>query len=423
MIEKTNPKAARIFSLLLIIIAASAVYELPYIRYYYYDVMMGALGVTHTQMGTMMSVYGIVAMICYFPGGWLADRFSCRKLLAFSLAGTGLGGLYFMTFPPYVLTLALHAFWGVTTSLTFWAAMIKATRMLGASKEQGKIFGILEGGRGLVPLLYSFPFLAVFNSFAVPELGFRALVSCYSIMTIAVSILIFFFYKPVGESNAQEEQTGAVVKDIIAVVKMPGVWILSLIIFSSYIMYTAQSYITPYLTEMFGQSDSSAAFIGLIRTYFIAIFAAPLAGIFADKIGSTARTLFYAFILILISTITFKLIPASPSYLWPVLIAMVLLAFSVFITRGIYFAAIDALKIPLAYTGAAVGLASFVGYIPETFIYNLIGSWLDNNTGVGGYQIMFTFLVIMAVVGLATSYILVRYVARRTTAQDVKRSN
>lgn len=80
MSEKTNPKFARVFSLLLIIVAASAVYELPYIRYYYYDVMMEALGVTHTQMGTMMSVYGIVAMICYFPGGWLADRLSCRKL-------------------------------------------------------------------------------------------------------------------------------------------------------------------------------------------------------------------------------------------------------------------------------------------------------------------------------------------------------
>ena len=86
-------------------------------------------------------------------------------------------------------------------------------------------------------------------------LGFRALILCYSVMTIAVSVFIFFFYRPVGEAAQPEEKTGAVVKDIITVVKMPGVWILSLIIFSSYIMYTAQSYITPYLTEMFGQSD------------------------------------------------------------------------------------------------------------------------------------------------------------------------
>jgi predicted MFS family arabinose efflux permease len=99
MTEKTNPKVARAFSLLLIIIAASAVYELPYIRYYYYDVMKEALGVSHTQMGTLMSAYGIVAMICYFPGGWLADRISCRKLLAFSLAGTGLGGAVFHDIP------------------------------------------------------------------------------------------------------------------------------------------------------------------------------------------------------------------------------------------------------------------------------------------------------------------------------------
>lgn len=46
-----------------------------------------------------MGIYGAVAMLAYFPGGPLADRFSARKLMAASLIATSLGGVYFATFP------------------------------------------------------------------------------------------------------------------------------------------------------------------------------------------------------------------------------------------------------------------------------------------------------------------------------------
>ena len=44
----------------------------------------------------------------------------------------------------------LYAYWGVTTILLFWAAMIRATREWGGASQQGRAFGILDGGRGAV---------------------------------------------------------------------------------------------------------------------------------------------------------------------------------------------------------------------------------------------------------------------------------
>ncbi len=65
-----------------------------------------------------VSTCGIAAMVCYFPGGWLADRLSVRKMLTFSFMATSLGGLYFSTFPSYLGAIGLHIYWGITTILT-----------------------------------------------------------------------------------------------------------------------------------------------------------------------------------------------------------------------------------------------------------------------------------------------------------------
>ena len=109
--------------------------------------MQEAFGFSKTQMGILMSVFGFVSMITYFPGGWLADRFAPRKLITVALLATGLAGFVFSTFPPFEICVLLHGFWGFTTGCIFWAAMIKATRRWGSREEQGRAFGILEGGR------------------------------------------------------------------------------------------------------------------------------------------------------------------------------------------------------------------------------------------------------------------------------------
>lgn len=409
--DEKKAKLKKYSILLLLIIAGSAIYELPYIRYSYYDIMMESLGLDHTQMGTLMSAYGIGAMICYFPGGWLADHLSCKKMLTFSLLATGIIGLYFATFPNYKISLILHLLWAITTTLTFWAAMMKATRMLGDSSEQGKMFGILEGGRGLIPMLYGLAILAVFNGLGAATIGFRAVIIGYSVVSILAGILVLLFLS--DPKQEREDKKGSIFQDILQIIKMPSIWLIALIIFSSYIMYTAQSYITPYLTELFQMGVSTAALISLIRTYFIAIFAGPIGGIFADKIGSSTKVLSYAFVVIVLTVGAFWIIPASPRFLSLVIVAMILLAASVFVTRGIYFAALDEVKIPLHLSGTAIGFASLIGFMPEAFVYRVIGKWLDRNPGESGYKIMFGFMFLVGVAGFLACLLLLWKIKRK----------
>ena len=405
----------RILVLLLLILAGGAIYELPYLRYYYYDALQAALELNHTQYGTLMTAYGVTAMICYFPGGWLADKFSCKKLIVFALFATAALGFYFSTFPSYIISLLIHILWGITTSLIFWAAMLKATRMSGGSEIQGKLFGILEGGRGLLPMIWGMAILTLFNYLGGEIAGIRGAILAYSGFTLLAGFLILFFFKErkvEDESDASTEK-GNLKEELLYVLKLPGLWLLAVMIFACYTLYCTQSYITPYFTEMFGAGASLAALIALIRTYFIAIFGGPIAGIWADKIGSTVKVLRIGLLVASISVLAYLIIPARESFLWLATIAMVVLAFSVFLTRGVYFAAIDELAIPLMYTGAAIGLASFIGFIPEAFVYTLVGHWLDSYPGITGYKIMFTYMLIVGLIGFVFSFILIARIKKK----------
>ena len=131
-------------------LSGGAIYNLPYVFEFLYIPMQQAMDLSKTQMGALMGVFGAASIVTYFPGGWLADRISPRKLITFAMITTGSGGFYFATFPSYESLLALHLFWGVTISLVFWSAMIKGTRGWASSSDQGRAFGILDAGRGIV---------------------------------------------------------------------------------------------------------------------------------------------------------------------------------------------------------------------------------------------------------------------------------
>ncbi|REJ86464.1 MAG: MFS transporter, partial [Planctomycetota bacterium] len=134
-----------------IVISGEAIFLLPFVvPRVFRPTLLDVFGITNLELGTAFSLYGIVAMFSYFAGGPLADRFSVRKLMSSALALTSLGGVYVATIPPVFGLRVVYAFWGMSTILLFWAAMIRATREWGGEVRQGTAYGILDGGRGMV---------------------------------------------------------------------------------------------------------------------------------------------------------------------------------------------------------------------------------------------------------------------------------
>ena len=106
--------------------------------------------------------------------------------MALALFLTGAGGFFFASFPDPGKLRFLYGFWGVTTILFFWGALIKYTSLWGGNESQGKAFGYLEAGRGLVASISSSFALLIFIFFTDIENGVQS-------STNAIQNVIFYY--------------------------------------------------------------------------------------------------------------------------------------------------------------------------------------------------------------------------------------
>ncbi|AXU84856.1 transporter [Clostridium sp. HMSC19D02] len=401
MESKNNVK--RFLIIFILAFGTTAMYSLPYMKSSFYDPMQQALSLSHTQIGNLLSLYGLVGMVSYFIGGWFADRFSVRKLITFSLIASGILGFYFSTFPSYSMILLIFVLWGFTTILTFFSASVKVVRMQGSESEQGRIFGFYEGLSGVSGTLISFIGLYFFGKFAEITVGFKYVVWLYSAASIICGILLFFLVEEKKDSGASDE--GLSIKSLLKVVTMPKAWLIGLIIFSTYLVFSSLTYLSPYLSEVYVMPMTLVSALSIIRTYVIKMGASPVAGVITDKVGSSIRVMFVGFILMTVSTAAYLVIPKSTGFIWIAVINMIILSVILFGFRGIYFASVSESNISLETTGAVVGFASFIGFSPDAFYYTIAGNWLDKY-GQTGYTYIFILSVVCAVIGIFATYAL-----------------
>ncbi|MCC0784051.1 MFS transporter [Clostridioides sp. ES-S-0108-01] len=401
MENKSNVK--RFLIIFILAFGTTAMYSLPYMKSSFYDPMQQALALSHTQIGNLLSLYGLVGMVSYFIGGWFADRFSVRKLITFSLIASGVLGFYFSTFPSYTMILLIFVLWGFTTILTFFSASVKVVRMQGSESEQGRIFGFYEGLSGVSGTLISFIGLYFFGKFAEITVGFKYVVWLYSAASIICGILLFFLVEEKKDSGASDE--GLSIKSLLKVVTMPKAWLIGLIIFSTYLVFSSLTYLSPYLSEVYVMPMTLVSALSIIRTYVIKMGASPVAGVITDKVGSSIRVMFVGFILMTVSTAAYLVIPKSAGFIWIAVINMIILSVILFGFRGIYFASVSESNISLETTGAVVGFASFIGFSPDAFYYTIAGNWLDKY-GQTGYTYIFILSVVCAVIGIFATYAL-----------------
>ncbi len=391
-------------------LSGGTIYFLPFLGEVYYLPLQNALGITKTQFGILEMVFGISCLIFCFPGGWLADRVSPKKLITIACISTGIVGFYYATFPSYSVSLAIHAFWGVTTQLTFWSAMIKTTRNWAPANRQGRAFGILEGGRGVVEAVTSSIMLVIFAKLGSGKFGLAWVTVLFSILDILVGVLTWFILEDSIRSQSKERDRIRL-SDVIKVLKMPVVWLISIVILSSYTAYWGLDFFTPYATEVFGMSVVFGGSIAVAKMWFKPIPAAA-AGFLADRIGAS-RAIAWSFLILIVSFALSAAMPGNPALIALVLVNIAVASSAVFASRGVYFALLEEGNIPLALTGTAVGTISVIGYTPDIFMPVLGGVLLDRYPGVTGYRYVFIFVTGMCVVGLLATLIIMRESAKQ----------
>lgn len=391
--------------LIILTTAGSLIYGLPYFRSYYYDAYLEVYHLTNTQMGTFGSIFGVLGAISYLFGGIVADMISPRMIMSVSLILTGAAGLLPLTNPSYGILVLIYLIWGFTSLFAFWPALLKGLRGLAAENEQSKAFGFMEGGRGIVNALHLAITLAIFNFFSKTAgnlAGLNGVITFYSIVVILLGILTFLLMKNDKEQTKKGEKLSF--RQVIDVLKMPAVWILSLILCCTYTMNISMFYFTPYATASFGITATAAAVVTMMTQYIRPISSIG-GGILADRLGRS-KMMFIGFIFMGISTAVLVLFKNVSIPLFIGLCILIYLA--MYLNYGVVFSMMEEGGVPAHVAGTAIGVVCTLGYLPEVICPVLAGHVLDTYTELG-YKYYFMGVAAVMFIGIIALILWNRY--------------
>ena len=410
---KDSPiKKGSFLSILLLILSGEIIFVLPYVlARIFRPTFLEVFDLTNLQLGSLFSVYGVVALLSYVYGGVISDRFQPKNLIASSLIFTALGGLVLAIYPSYFILQVLYGYWGFTTVFLFWGAMIKATRVWGGSDNQGQAFAFLDGGRGLVAASMGSLGVLIFSFFLTNDIdssnlserkeAFRYVILFSSMMVFLTGFLVLIYMEKNKDINEESSESLNSFSNIKKVLKIQSVWLIMIIIISAYIGYKVTDIYSLYASEVMQFNQIEAANVGSLQLYLRPLVCVLIA-LTASK-TSHIRFIVVGFITMLIGSTIFAFGVVQLNMNFVFYFSLVIVATGTYAIRALYFSIMQEGRIPLALTGTAVGLISVVGYTPDIFATPVIGYFLDQYPGITGHQYVFTILVVFSILGLIAS--------------------
>ena len=398
-------KMKRYFQFFLVLLAAGAIFPIIYLRTYYQETMLEVFGISLQQLNSIYSILGIVWVVGYLPSGLLSDKFSAKWLLVVSLLGTALGGFWFAQIPGYNGVVVVYGIWGVFSVFTFWSAHMKIVKLLATKNEEGRFFGILDGGRGVVEALLASLALFIFSrvlgdslELADKRTSIVAVIYMYSIVLTVVAILIGIFVKEEDADRAARESAEKFrFVDIPKLLKNKYLYLHGAIVFLGYAVYWTYYYVGGFLQTNLGALPVTVGTVTVALTWMRPV-GGFVGGYFADKAGKT-NTIATALGGAAVCLVLLAILPVSLAN--GVFFAVaILLAIFLFAIRGTYWSILGDDGFSNARMGTAIGTISLIGYLPDIILPQFNSMLFNTFGGNGGYNAYFISSAVMALIGI-----------------------
>ena len=392
-------------------LAASVIYLAPYLRQVFKTSLLETFELSEAQLGNLSSTYAICSILCYLPGGWLADRVAPRILIIIALFSSAATYAWYATIPGYGSLLVIYGLWGVIGVGILWAAMFKHIRLIAGGDEQGRLFGTLEGARGLFEAMIVSVGAFVFSMFAVRRLGMVSVIVILAVLAALLGVLMLFMK---GATGRQEAEPGDSIHlaDVVLILKQPTIWLMCVILTAVYHLFWGSVEFPSFAeTGGFGMPLAAATALGTVKLW-MRPFGGVLGGMLGDRI-TNVRLMMWLFVAGIACYLYLALVDTRPGLAWTLWLFIVPFGLVVYAARGIFWALLYDCPVPARALGTAIGFVSIVGYSSDAYIPQVsarLHGAFDTGTA---YQLFFAYVAAAAAVGFVAAWLLDRLTRRK----------
>jgi MFS family permease len=309
---------------------------------------------------------------------------------------------------------------GVSTILLWWGCRYKLVRLVSTEDGYSRNIGLSYGFYGAAGFL-----VGLVGTGIIARLGdgspdaFRAFLLFYAVLILVLGVLSLVMIPRFEGEVGSARSAGEVLRDAVRAMANPVVLITAVTVFFVYFFYTGVNYATTYLTYL-GADGTFNNITSVLRQYGVTLLAGPVFGMLAQKAGRPSRVIWTGSAVAAAGIAAMALVPVPDALPAGTGLLVGIAALGVglgFISNGVFGIVSGQLtegKVPLAAFGAATGVVSLVGFLPDTFQSIWFGAILDRATDAGdegtAYPTIFWVLVGSAVIAAGCALGLARYV-------------
>lgn len=377
--------------------------------------MLETWGLTNLDFGVAFATYGITAMVSYLIGGPLADKYHPRHLISASLVLTAVGGIYLALNPSRETLISVYGFFGVSTILLLWGALIKTTHIAGGEDKRALAMALLDSGRGVSA--------AVFASSLVLALALvnrtQALTTFYFMAAGLLLVLAVGIWFALRDFKVEKSFDRISMFLVLKSLHNPNIWLLSLIVLGAYCGYKAIDNYSIYLVDV-KQMDMAHASLLTSFLFWLRPVTTLITGVIADQWHrkDPRGRFFVLFVLLFFGGLSQMLLPFTSNGMVNLSFTIILFSSAfAYALRAVYFSVFGILQVPNHLVGTSIGIVSFVGFLPDVFYGAVTGYLIDTYAGAPGFHLVFNFTAACFFIGAIAVVVLLLRTGRAISDQ------
>ena len=232
---------------------------------------------SYTQLGTFISMYGLLAMLLSVPAGLSAKRFGEKRVLALGLLGVAVGSVL------------LGEAWSIGSAMAFRGLTIFAYRFAFVSvliavaltaplSLRGRTMGVVGATSAMASVIGS-----PLGGALVREFTWRTAILGYAGMAAVGAVVFWLCYRPTGDAAPAADHTHDAGGPRISALRSPVVWMLALIVGLGGFGQFTVTYFVPSVAQSLYDLDAASAGLIISTGYLTAIVVNLVVGLLVDR--------------------------------------------------------------------------------------------------------------------------------------------